>query len=111
MVDPEATREITEDAIERAEHLTDDDRKAEMLEAIRRVAQRQPLLTADDIWIELGAVGDEYDNGSGLGPVMREAYAIGIITSTGEFLRSQRPATHGKPIPVWKSLIFVEAAA
>ena len=38
IVDPEAAREITEDAIERAEHLTDDDRKAEMLEAIRRLA-------------------------------------------------------------------------
>ena len=110
IVDPEAAREITEDAIERAEHLTDDDRKAEMLEAIRRLAQRQPYLTADDVWVELGAVGDERDNGSGLGPVMRK-HAIGIITTTGEYVRSQRPSMHGKPIPVWKSLIFVEVAA
>ena len=86
-----------------AEYLTSESRKAEMLEAIKAVSKEKVAFTADDIWIQLGGVGDDRDNGSGLGPVVRDARNAGIIVGTGEFRRSERPAMHGKPIPVWRA--------
>jgi hypothetical protein len=86
-----------------AEELTSEDRKTEMLEAIKTVAKEKLIFTADDVWERLGGVGDdERDNGSGLGPVMYRAKKKGIIAHTGTFRRSERPCTHGRPLPVWR---------
>jgi hypothetical protein len=106
LIQPDVTKAVIEDAIYRATFLTDDDRKQEMYEAIETAARQHVYLTADEVWVVLGKVGDdERDNGSGLGPVMRSALAAGVIESTGLFRRSQRPPSHGKILPIWRSLI------
>jgi hypothetical protein len=105
LLDPEKTREVTEDAIVAAEYLTDDHRKIEMLQAIRQAAERHAYLTADQVWDCLGQVAAGRDDGSGLGPMMRVAAASGLIKNTRTFRRSERPPTHGRPLPVWQSLI------
>ena len=77
-----------------------------MLEAIRAVAERMEYFTADHVWQQLGQVGDgDRDNGSGLGPMLKLACRSGII-ERADHQKSQRPTTHGKPITLWKSLIF-----
>ena len=108
LIQPEMTKAVTEDAIHRATFLSDEDRKQEMFEAIEAAARQHAYFTADEVWTVLGKVGDdERDDGSGIGPVMRAALAAGVMESTGLFRRSQRPATHGKPLPIWKSLLHI----
>jgi hypothetical protein len=74
-----------------AEHLTSEERKDEMLEAIKAVARSRETFMADEIRDFFGGVGDERDNGSGLGPVMKQARLMGIIVKTGTLERSKRP--------------------
>lgn len=107
LIQPEESKRITKEAIERAERLTDDHRKIEYLQAIRAVAERMEFFRADHVWDYLGEVGDgERDNGSGLGPMMKIACASGIMRAANEFERSQRGSMHGKPQRLWKSLIY-----
>jgi hypothetical protein len=105
-INPKGTRDAAADAMERAERLSDDHWKIEMSQAIRVVAEHMEYLTADHVWDQLGQVGDgERDDGSGLGPRLLEAQRSGII-QRADHQKSQRPVTHGKPITLWKSLIF-----
>jgi hypothetical protein len=106
IIQPELTKAVTEDAIYRATFLSSEDRKQEMYEGVEEAARRHAYLTADEVWAVLGEVGDgDRDNGSGLGPVMRQALADGIIEPTGLYRRSQRPPSHGKILPIWRSLL------
>lgn len=105
-IQPKRTREVAEEAMQRAEHLSGPDFKVAMLEAIRQVAKRMLYFRADHVWQELGMVGDgKRDNGSGLGPMLRRACKLGIIRAA-DHQRSQRPSTHGRPLTMWQSLIF-----
>ena len=107
LLDPQKAREVTEDAIFRAEFLSDDHHKILMCQAIRDCAQQHQYFLADQVWEILGEVGDsERDDGSGLGPMLLLCSHSGLIEGTGTFRRSNRPTTHRKPLPVWKSLIF-----
>lgn len=106
ILDREAAHADTEDAVVRASYLSDDDRKDEMLAAIERVARKFLYFTVDQVWDELGEVGYESDNGSGLGPVMRMAVRARIIENTGGFRRSDRAPRHGNWMRLWKSLIY-----
>ena len=107
LIQPKETARITKEAIERAEHLTDDQRKIEYLQAIRAVAERMEFFRCDHVWDYLGRVGDGgRDNGSGLGPMMKLACASGVMRPANEFERSQRGPTHGRPQRLWKSLIY-----
>ena len=110
LLDPEETRRVIEDAVERAEDLLDDDQKMELLEAIRQAAASNQILTSDQVWDCLEQIEDdehnEHDYRSALGPRMREAADIGWIINTGDYRPSQRPSTHGRPLRVWKSLIY-----
>jgi hypothetical protein len=107
LLDPTEARAVTEDAIDRAEFLTSEDRKLELLNAVWMVAKIREFFRADHVWDQLGEVGDgDRDNGSGLGPVMREAQRLDWIESTGRFERSERSPMHGKPQRVWKSKLY-----
>jgi hypothetical protein len=111
IIDPEGARQAAEDGMYRAEFLTDLDRKIEMLQAVRIVAERNLYFTADQVWDVLGEVGDERDDGSGLGPVLRMAFTSGIMEHTGSFRKSQRAPTHGRPLTLWKSRIYLGSVA
>lgn len=106
LLDRDAAQAATEDGIAAAEHLTDDDRKQQMFDAIVNVARQHRYFTADQVWDELGEVGDDRDDGSGLGPVFRQVAAAAIIESARFTRPSERAATHKRPMRVWRSLIF-----
>lgn len=104
-INKKKTREVTDDAVERAKHLVSEERRAEMLRAIEQAARTMQFLFADDIWGILGEPKDKYD-GSALGPVMRYAAELRIVRDAKRAERSRRPITHGKFLPVWESLVY-----
>ena len=59
---------------------------------------------ADAIWAQDPSLDDGVTNPSALGGVILKAKKLGLIENTGRFERSTRPATHGKPLPVWRSV-------
>ena len=82
-----------------------EDWKESMQHAIYVIARRQPLLTSDDLWNEVGAAAVQEQNPSALGSVFRAAARDGLIRLTGDRQESLRPAHHRKPLRVWQSLI------
>ena len=106
LIQPELTRAVTNEAIARAVFLTNDERKQIYFEGIENAARHNAYFCCDQIWDALGQVGDdERDDGSGMGPVIRKALTARVMEPTGTFQRSQRPKTHGKPLPTYKSLL------
>lgn len=112
LLDAKAAREAAEDGIYRATFLTDHDEKHAMYEAGCNVARRLAEFTVDEIWDEIGQVGTWRDDGSGIGPVMRELQADGVIEQARDaaggirFRKSRRPPTHCRPLTVWRSRIY-----
>jgi hypothetical protein len=68
------------------------------IETIRRVANRQPRLTTDDVWAELTSEPRER---RAMGAAMTLAARAGIITPTSEYIPSKRVENHARPIRVW----------
>jgi len=79
--------------------------QAMIREAIYRIARRQQLFTSDDLWVDVGERAMYQANPSALGGVFRGVAAEGAIVCTDDRRESQRPATHRRPLRVWRSLI------
>jgi hypothetical protein len=67
------------------------------------VAQRQELLTTDDVWAGITVATHEHKAISG---VMRQGKANGWIVATPDFRATVRPEGHSSPKRVWRSLIW-----
>lgn len=58
--------------------------------------------TTDDVWVTLLAAGVETHEPRALGGVTRRLQTEGILVNTKNYRPSQRPANHGRPVPVWR---------
>jgi hypothetical protein len=109
--DAELTSIVTENAIDAAAEHAPPDFLEQAYQALKRVAERQLKLTADDVWEELERVPDaeavQAKNNSAMGPVFRRAARDRVIFLVqGEGRTSERPSTHGRMLRVWQSIIF-----
>jgi hypothetical protein len=75
------------------------------LKALHRVASRTAEFVVDDIWRELGEA--EPGDGRVIGPVILTASKRGWIAKTGEHRQSDRVSNHGRPVAVWRSLLYL----
>jgi hypothetical protein len=91
-------------AEQKLERPSGDDWLTQATKAIHRVARAQELLTADDVWAELGEVSDD-DFRSQMGVAFRLAKRDGIIVMNGTYSESIRPTRHRSPMRVWRSLL------
>ena len=73
-------------------------------DALIRVARRQPELTGDDVWQELGEIDERF--AGQMGCVFREAMKQQLVVKTGAFVESARPSRHRSGIRVWASKIY-----
>jgi|SRR5215831_14186696 len=89
LIQPARARAVTEDAIRRAEFLTGEQQRRLYYDTVVAVAREQP----------------QRDDGSALGPVMRQLLRDRIIEHVLAE-RSQRPSMHGKHQTLWRSLIY-----
>jgi hypothetical protein len=83
-----------------------DEWKAQAFAALQTVAQTQPTFIADSVWELLGGTPQNRSTGSAMGGVFVRAVRLGLIENTGTFQRCERAISHGKPLPLWRSLIY-----
>jgi len=75
------------------------------VKVVETVALRRPELTTNDVWAGLQ---DDPTERRAIGPVMRVAQKRGLIFGTGHHIPV---GSHGRPLRVWKSLIYRDEAA
>lgn len=75
---------------------------AEALNAVERMASIHEEFTTDAVWAVMKSKTTEP---RAMGAVMRTATKRGIIAPTDLHRPSLRPASHRRPVRVWKSLI------
>lgn len=103
---------LVEDGIQRADEHANDEWKEAAMDAVRRAAMHNPEITTDEVWSVLGKDTELTHNLSAMGPVMRRAAKEGIIEGTDSFRASRCTGsqggrgTAGKPIRLWRSLVF-----
>lgn len=73
--------------------------------AVRWLAVHRSQFTVNDVWQRLDAMGCDQPNRRKLGPVMQRAERRGLIKRTNQYRNSRIKRQHGRPIPVWRSLI------
>ena len=76
------------------------------LRGVRVVARKKEYLTADDIWAWMRPLNLTTPDNRAMGAVMRSSRIDKVIAPTHEWRTSERPACHGRPIRVWKSLRY-----
>lgn len=102
VLDADLTKELAEEGMARASASVSDTWKTLARGCIVTASEKWSAFSADQVWVEMAECGLDTTNGSALGPIFRELAKEGLIVSTGEFVRSTRPATHGKPLPTWR---------
>ena len=68
-------------------------------------ARKKPEITSDDVLAEIEALPDppSTHNLAAIGPAMRRAQQMGIISYTDRVKRSERPTKHGNRQNLWLS--------
>ncbi len=102
ILNADLTRDLANEGMARVAANTNEEWREAAYAAVIRTSLALPTFTADDVWVELDRMKAEVHNKSALGPVFVKASKDGYITGTGAFARSTRPATHGKPLPIWR---------
>lgn len=92
--------ELRDEAIAIVEENAGEEWNAEADAALAFIASQHDLLTSDDIWEVLDSKPHEP---RAMGAVLRRGQAAGIITPTESWWLSKRPASHRRPIRVWKA--------
>jgi len=79
------------------------------LAAIRTVAERAELFTADDVWPLLPDEVVKTHDGRALGAMFQAAKRKGVCAATEDFKPCNRVKRHASPVRIWKSLVFRSA--
>lgn len=102
----EARRVLTEDAIEAARRGADQAWFDAAMRGVRVLAKKQQYLTSDDVWSWINPLCIRTGDPRAMGAVMRCSFRDHYIEPTREWRSSDRPACHGRPIRIWKSLTY-----
>ena len=92
----------TERAIAKAKRGMDADWAARAQSVISGICRTQQTFTADDVWEHI----EHPREPSALGVVLRRAAKQGDCICTDQYAQSTRPATHRRPLRVWRSLVI-----
>lgn len=106
VLDAPRAHRVTEKAVSRSTAHAPSEVFEQASLALVGVAYQQPELTADDVWLAVPRDVMKQWNPSALGGVFRAAAKDGLIELTGEKRESQRPATHRRPLRVWRSRVY-----
>lgn len=66
---------------------------------VKSLARERSHFTTDDIWKKVPTTREP----RAMGAVMRDAVAAGLIVGTSQFIKSERPECHRRPLQVWAS--------
>lgn len=96
-------QQLALDGIARAEAGADPRWFAEAVRQVRWLATVRYKFTTDDVWALLHDSGVGTREPRAMGAVMRAAAAGGYVEATGEYVPSQRPECHARPVRVWRA--------
>ena len=75
--------------------------------AIRATAITLPAFTSDDVWQTLHSMAvTPPEEPRAMGYALQRAKALKVCQPTQQFVRSQRPAAHCRPMMIWHSLLW-----
>jgi hypothetical protein len=110
---PPATQEKIRAGMKQADDNADVRWKAVLDGCVLAVARRQEELTSDDVLAELESLPHHpvTHNLAAIGPAMKRAAQMGIITRTDRFMRSTVAHKNGNLHAIWKSNYAANARA
>lgn len=97
-------------ALERVEAHADAEWKQAALEAVRLCARQMPEFTTDQIWKVLDRTDYGTHEPRAMGAIMRQAVGLGWVKPTNQYRTSDRPECHKRPVKVWDSMLWKDAA-
>ena len=97
-------------ALEKVESNADPEWKAAALEAVRSCAKNMPEFTTDQVWRILARTDYGTHEPRAMGAIMRQAVSLGWVKPTDQYRTSERPECHKRPVKVWYSNLWKEAA-
>lgn len=108
LFDPDRSRQVRQDALDRVEANAHPDFKATASRAVRYMAGQMAEFTTDDV---IQAMSLAYPNvythePRAWGPIMRDAAREKLIANTGRVRESNMVLNHRRPKAVWRSLIY-----
>jgi len=79
-----------------------------MLESAKAVAERKPYFFTDDIvrWCQYNHPNASTHEHRAIGPLMRQVFILGYAVPTQDYVPSEQPQCHRRPMRVWYSLIY-----
>ena len=104
---PEEEREETAEAVAAITSRTSEDWRASALAAVRVVAERQTILTTEDVWLYLHDEGEtvEVHDHRAMGPIMIAARRAGWIERREGAYQDALRMSHGRPLRLWNSCL------
>lgn len=85
--------------------------KEAALASVQAVCETKHLLTTDDIWWVLDRLRLQHSLGTheprAMGSIVRQAARKGWMVPTSEYIPSERPESHRRPIRIWASRIYI----
>lgn len=102
---PPAVQERIAEGMKAADDHADDKWKHIFDACVLAAATKKPEITSDDVLAEIEALPDPPDthNLAAIGPAMKRAQMMGVISYTDRVKRSERPEKHGNRQNVWLS--------
>ena len=101
-----AIQTLKEISVEEARRGANKDWFAHAMRGVRVLAKRQQYVCSDDVWQWLRPLELSTPEPRAMGAVMSNSYRDSVITPTTDWRVSERPACHGRPIRLWKSLTY-----
>lgn len=77
-----------------------------VVEVVKRIALDKREFTSDEIWAEAAAKVNVPFEPRMMGNALRTAQQNGWIEKTDRVRKSARPACHGRPVAIWRSLLW-----
>lgn len=96
--------QLRDEALNQVEDNANAEWFATALQVIKNLASKVEKLTSDDVWEELKNYPQvQTHQPSAMGAIFRRASNLELIVATDNFVSSNRPSSHSRPIRVWKS--------
>lgn len=108
---PPAVQDAIADGMGRADQNADGRWKHIFDACVLASARKKPEITSDDVLAEIEALPDSPSthNLSAIGPAMKRAADMGVISPTEKVVRSERPEKRGNYHKAWRSNYYHDA--
>lgn len=101
--------ELTTGAIEAAADNADADWMAAALRMVKLLCAIKTSFSTDEVWDAMEDSPERTHDPRAMGAVMRQAAKLGWVRSTGQYVKSNRPECHRRPVLIWQVVEYSSA--